>query len=38
MNVTGEAALVDTTSPTVSTTVDQKQVVELPLLNRDLTH
>ena len=37
VNVTGEAALVDTTSPTVSTTVDQKQVVELPLLNRDLT-
>ncbi len=37
VTVTGEAALVDTTSATVSNLVTEAQVVDLPLNNRDLT-
>jgi outer membrane receptor protein involved in Fe transport len=35
--VTGEAGLVETRSATVSNLVDAKRVVELPIMNRDLT-
>ena len=35
--VTGEAGLVETRTATVSNLVDAKRVVELPLMNRDLT-
>jgi outer membrane receptor protein involved in Fe transport len=35
--VTGEAALVETRSATVSNLVDARRVVELPIINRDLT-
>src|SRR5262245_39266899 len=35
--VTGDAALVETTSATVSNLIDQKKVEDLPLVNRDLT-
>ena len=37
VEVKGEAALLETTSATVSNLVDAKRVVELPLINRDLT-
>ena len=36
VTVTGEAALVNTTSSTVSNLVTEEQVVDLPLKNRDL--
>jgi hypothetical protein len=35
--VSGEAALVESTTPTVAALVDEKTVLELPLNNRDLT-
>ncbi|MBI4483405.1 MAG: TonB-dependent receptor [Acidobacteria bacterium] len=37
VTVTGEAALVETTTATVSNLVDEKRVGDLPLNNRDLT-
>ena len=37
VNVTGEAPLVETSTATVSSLVDEKKVADLPLNNRDLT-
>jgi outer membrane receptor protein involved in Fe transport len=37
VEVRGEAALLETTTATVSNLVDARRVVELPLINRDLT-
>ena len=37
VEVKGEAALLETTTATVSNLIDAKRVVELPLMNRDLT-
>lgn len=37
VTVTGETALLETSTATVSNLVDEKRVVELPLINRDLT-
>jgi hypothetical protein len=37
VTVTGEATLLETTTATVTNLVDEKRVVDLPLLNRDLT-
>ena len=37
VTVTGEAALLETTTATVSNLVDEQRVVDLPTINRDLT-
>ena len=37
VTITGEAALVETSTATVSNLVDEKRVEDLPLNNRDLT-
>ena len=38
MVVTATSPLVQTTTPEVSRTVEQKQVLQLPLVNRDMTN